>query len=116
MTDTNFKQPSKLLDAFSAPSLDEQERLCVPASRKTWCIRTLAWKAKDYISRAHRRFSARFPGHYLRVSWFRQQHGQLLSEWTKVSEEDLVIAHSYHRLNELGRIAQLAGFWRPGSV
>ena len=52
----------------------------------------------------------RFPGQHFRVNWFRQQHGQLLSEWTQVGEDDreLVTAHSYGRPNEFGRIAHSA--------
>ena len=42
----------------------------------------------------------------------------MLAEWTQVGEdgETLVTAHSYGRLNELGTIAHLAGFWSPGAV
>ena len=44
--------------------------------------------------------------------------GNCCREWTQVGQdgEDLVTAHNYGRLNELGRTAHLAGFWSPGAV
>jgi hypothetical protein len=63
-------------------------------------------------------FQRRFPGNLFRMNWLRQQHGQVLIEWTQLSEDgsQLVTGHSYARLNEEGLIAHLAGFWSPGAV
>ena len=63
-------------------------------------------------------FQRRFPGGRFRTNWLRQQHGQVLSEWTQLDQDgsELITAHSYARLNEDGRIAHLAGFWSPGAV
>lgn len=63
-------------------------------------------------------FQNRFPGGRFRMNWFRQQHGQVLSEWTQVSQDgsELVTGHTYARLDEQGRLAHLAGFWSQGAV
>ena len=59
------------------------------------------------------RFQERFPGGHFRINWVRQQHGQLLGEWTQLADDgsEIVTAHSYAYLNEEGRIARFAGFW-----
>jgi hypothetical protein len=59
------------------------------------------------------RFQEAFPGGRFRINWIRQQHGQLLAEWTQLNEDgsELVTAHSYAKLNEDGRIGCFAGFW-----
>ena len=110
----------RYLDAFAATSPAEQERLL-----RSSVAEDVVYTNPGVEDRGLRNllqhisvFQERFPGQHFRVNWFRQQHGQLLSEWTQVGQngEDLVTAHSYGRLNELGRIAHLAGFWSPGAV
>ena len=63
-------------------------------------------------------FQRRFSGGRFRMNWLRQQHGQVLIEWTQLDQagSELVTGHSYARLNEEGRIAHLAGFWSAGAV
>ena len=63
-------------------------------------------------------FQRRFPGGRFRINWIRQQHDQVLSEWTQLDGDgsELFTAHSYARLNNEGRIAHLAGFWGAGAV
>ena len=108
------------LDAFAATSPAEQERLLRSsvAEDVVYTNPGVEGGGLQNLLKHISMFQKRFPGHHFRVNWFRQQHGQLLSEWTQVGEdgEDLVTAHSYGRLNELGRIAHLAGFWSPGAV
>ncbi len=59
------------------------------------------------------RFQEHFPGGCFRINWLRQQHGQVLAEWSQLNGDgsELITAHSYARLDENGRIAQFAGFW-----
>ena len=108
------------LDAFAAISPAEQERLLRSsvAEDVVYTNPGVEGVGLQNLLKHISIFQQRFPGHHFRVNWFRQQHGQLLSEWTQVGKdgEDLVTAHSYGRLNELGRIAHLAGFWSPGAV
>ncbi len=61
------------------------------------------------------RFQEHFPGGYFRINWIRQQHDQLLGEWTQLTKDgrEIVTAHSYAQLNQDGRIARFAGFWEP---
>ena len=108
------------LDAFAATSPAEQERLLRSsvAEDVVYTNPGVEGGGLQNLLKHIGIFQKRFPGHHFRVNWFRQQHGQLLSEWTQVGKdgEDLVTAHSYGRLNELGRIIHLAGFWSPGAV
>ncbi len=121
MTDPEFQKIFEAyLDAFAATSLAEQEQLLRSSVSEDVVYTNPGVEGEglrnllEHISV----FQERFPGHHFRVNWFRQQHGQLLSEWTQVSSngEDLVTAHSYGRLNDLGRIVHLAGFWSSGAV
>jgi hypothetical protein len=61
------------------------------------------------------KFQERFPGGHFRINWVRQQHDQLLGEWTQLTKDgsEIVTAHSYAQLNEDGRIGRFAGFWDP---
>ena len=108
------------LDAFAATSVAEQERLLRSsvAEDVVYTNPGVEGQGLRNLLKHISVFQERFPGHRFRVNWFRQQHGQLLSEWTQVGQagEDRVTAHSYGRLNELGRITHLAGFWSPGAV
>ena len=108
------------LDAFAATSRAEQERLLRSsvAEDVVYTNPGVEGRGLPNLLKHISVFQERFPGQHFRVNWFRQQHGQLLSEWTQVGKdgEDLVTAHSYGRINELGRIAHLAGFWSPGAV
>ena len=60
------------------------------------------------------RFQQKFPGGYFRANWLRQQHGHLLAEWTQFNADgtESLTGHSYARLDEHGRMAHLAGFWK----
>ncbi len=121
MTDSEVQRIfQSYLDAFAAISLAEQERLLRSsvAQDVVYTNPGVEGQGLQNLLKHISVFQQRFPGHHFRVNWFRQQHGQLLSEWTQVGEEgqDLVTAHSYGRLNEHGRIAHLAGFWSPGAV
>ena len=121
MTDTELTGTFEAyLNAFAATSPAEQERLLRSSVAEDVVYTNPGVKGKGLQSLLEHIsvFQQRFPGHHFRVNWFRQQHGQLLSEWTQVGADgqDLVTAHSYGRINELGRIAHLAGFWSPGAV
>ena len=61
------------------------------------------------------RYQTHYPGSHFRINWFRQQHGQMLAEWSQINPDgsEFVTAHSYARLNDEGRIVQFAGFWEP---
>lgn len=63
------------------------------------------------------RFQERFPGGRFEINWFRQQHGQVLAEWTQYNADGSVFltANSYARVGEDGRITHFAGFWDSGS-
>ena len=63
----------------------------------------------DHIAR----FQERFPGGHFRINWVRQQHDQLLGEWTQLADDgsEIITAHSYAHLDGDGLIAQFAGFW-----
>jgi hypothetical protein len=121
MTETEIERTFKAyLNAFAATSTDEQERLLRSsvAEDVVYTNPGVEGQGLGNLLTHINVFQGRFPGHRFRLNWFRQQHGQLLSEWTQVGKdgEDLVTAHSYGRLNKDGRIAHLAGFWSPGAV
>ena len=61
------------------------------------------------------RFQEKFPGGRFRVNWLREQHDQVLAEWTQLTGDgsELVTAHSYARFDDEGRIVHFAGFWEP---
>ncbi len=108
------------LNAFAATSPAEQERLLRSsvAEDVVYTNPGVEGQGLQNLLQHISVFQKRFPGHRFRMNWFRQQHGQMLSEWTQVSEdgENLVTAHSYGCFDEPGRIAHLAGFWSPGAV
>ena len=108
------------LDAFAAISPAEQERL-LRSSLTNDVVYTNPGVEGSGLRNllAHiDGFQKRFPGGRFRMNWLRQQHGQVLSEWTQVNQDgsELVTGHSYARLNEEDRITHLAGFWSPGAV
>ena len=108
------------LEAFAATSPAEQERLLRSSVAEDVVYTNPGVEGRGLLNLLKHIgvFQERFPGHHFRVNWFRQQHGQLLSEWTQVGQdgEELVTAHSYGRLDDVGRIAHLAGFWSDGAV
>ena len=59
------------------------------------------------------RFHERFGGGRFQINWFRQQHGQVLAEWTQFNEDgsEFLTANSYARVGDDGRITHFAGFW-----
>ena len=121
MTDTQFQEIFEAyLAAFAATSVAEQERLLRSsvAEDVVYTNPGMEGQGLQNLLKHISVFQERFPGHRFRVNWFRQQHAQMLAEWTQVGEDggELVTAHSYGRLDELGRIAHLAGFWSPGAV
>ena len=121
MTDTKLQGIFEAyLDAFAATSQAEQERLLRSsvAEDVVYTNPGAEGRGLQNLLKHISVFQERFPGYRFRVNWFRHQHGQLLAEWTQVSEDgrELLTAHSYGRLNELNLIAHLAGFWSPGAV
>lgn len=108
------------LGAFATPSRAEQERLL-----RSSVADDVVYTNPGVEGRGLRNllahidgFQRRFPGGRFRMNWLRQQHGQVLSEWTQLDQDgsELITAHSYARLNTDGRIAHLAGFWSAGAV
>lgn len=121
MTDMEFLPIFEAyLGAFAAKSAVEQERLLRSSVAEDVVFTNPGVDGRGLLNLLSHisRFQTHFPGHRFRVNWFRQQHGQLLSEWTQVSEDgsEVITAHSYGRLNDQGRIAHLAGFWKPGAI
>ena len=116
MTDIGLRNTfENYLRAFAASSPVEQERL-LRSSVATDVVYTNPGVEGRGIHNllAHIGvFQRKFPGGSFRMNWLRHQHRQLLSEWTQLDEHgaDLITAHSYARLNELGQIDHLAGFW-----
>ena len=103
------------LNAFFANSVAEQERLLRSSVAEdvtfsnpgvSGCGLT---NLLDHISR----FQQRFGGGSFRINWFRQQHGQMLAEWTQFNKDgsEFITANSYARSDENGRIVQFSGFW-----
>lgn len=121
MTDTQFRGILEAyLDAFAATSPAEQERLLRSsvAEDVVYTNPGVEGRGLQNLLKHISVFQERFPGHRFRVNWVRQQHKQMLAEWTQLDEDgrELVTAHSYGRLNEFSIIAHLAGFWSPGAV
>ena len=121
MTDTQFQGIFEAyLDAFAATSPAEQERLLRSsvAEDVVYTNPGVEGRGLQNLLKHISVFQERFPGHRFRVNWFRQQHGQMLAEWTQLGEDgrELVTAHSYGRLNEFSVIAHLAGFWSRDAV
>ena len=121
MTEAGLKETFQAyLDAFAATSPAEQERLLRSsvAEDVVYTNPGAEGRGRENLLKHIGAFQQRFPGHHFRANWFRQQHGQLLSEWTQVGQagEDLVTAHTYGRFDDQGRIAHLAGFWSPDAV
>ena len=58
-------------------------------------------------------FQKKNPGGYFTSNKLFAHHHQLLSEWTlhKKDGSELVTGHTYARLNEQGRLTDLAGFF-----
>ena len=58
-------------------------------------------------------FQQKFPGGRFHINWFRQQHGQVLAEWTQFHGDGsaFITANSYARVGDDGRITHFAGFW-----
>jgi len=121
MTDNELRTIfESYLDAFAASSPAEQERLLRAslADDVTYTNPGVDGRGLRNLLGHIAGFQTRFPGGRFRINWIRQQHGQVLSEWTQLNQDgsELVTAHSYARLNGEGRIAHLAGFWRSGAV
>ncbi len=121
MTDTEIRSLFEAyLDAFATTSVAEQERLLRSSLAEDVVFTNpgVDGRGLQNLLRHVAKFQTRFPGHRFRLNWLRQQHGQLLSEWTQIGGDgaELVTAHSYGRLNAEGRIDHLAGFWSSGAV
>nr|WP_299291627.1 nuclear transport factor 2 family protein [uncultured Mucilaginibacter sp.] len=110
----------KYLEAFAKESPAEQEQLlnCSVAEDVVFTNPGVDGRGRTTLLTHANSFQKRFPGGYFRVNWFRQQHGQLLAEWTQYDQQGctLFTAHSYARLNEEGLLVHLAGFWAEGAV
>jgi SnoaL-like domain len=111
---------AKYLDAFATKSPAEQEALLRSsvADDVVYANPGVEGSGLHNLLAHIDVFQKRFPGGRFRINWLRQQHGQVLSEWTQLDQDgaELVTGHSYARLNENGRIAHLAGFWKSGAV
>ncbi len=110
----------KYLSAFARGSLAGQEQLLNSsvAEDVTFTNPGVDGRGRSSLLAHAAGFQKKFPGGYFRVNWFRQQHGQLLSEWTQYDHhgQALFTAHSYARFNEDGLLIHLAGFWADGAV
>ncbi|MCW6510051.1 nuclear transport factor 2 family protein [Lichenifustis flavocetrariae] len=105
------------LDAFGKTSPAEREeviRSCV-AEDVSFSNPGVDGRGRDHLLTHTARFQERFPGDRFKINWLREQHGQVLAEWTQVSRDgtEFITAHSYARLDDEGRIVQFAGFWDP---
>ena len=105
------------LNAFAHPAPAEQERLLRSSVADDLVFTNPGVEGRGVGNLlAHiARFQKKFPGGYFRTHWFRQQHGQMLSEWTQFNQDgsEFLTAHSYARVNDQGRITHFAGFWKP---
>jgi hypothetical protein len=121
MTDDDLRSIfNNYLDAFAATSLAEQERLLLSSLAEDVLYTNPGVEGsglRNLLTHIEG-FQRRFPGGRFRMNWLRQQHGQVLMEWTQLNQDgsELVTGHSYARLNEEGRIAHLAGFWSSGAI
>lgn len=82
MTNTEFQESSKLTWMPSPqPPAAEQERLLRSsvAEDVVYTNPGVEGQGLHNLLKHISVFQRRFPGHYFRVNWFRQQHGQLLS-------------------------------------
>ena len=121
MTDNKFRTVfENYLDAFAKESPAEQEQLLSSSVAEDVVFTNpgVDGRGRSTLLAHATSFQKRFPGGYFRVNWFRQQKGQLLSEWTQYDQQGsaLFTAHSYARLNEEGLLIHLAGFWAEGAV
>lgn len=105
------------LEAFGKTSPDEREQLL-----RASVVEHVAFSNPGVNGRGLRdllahtaRFQERFPGGHFRINWLREQHGQMLAEWTQlgVDGSEFITAHSYARLDGEGLITHFAGFWEP---
>ncbi len=103
------------LRAFTSSSAAETERLMRSSVAEDVAFSNPGVNGRGIASLlAHAaRFQDRFPGGSFRINWMREQHGQVLGEWTQLDRNgaELVTAHSYARVDEAGRIVHFAGFW-----
>jgi len=116
MPDTELRAVfENYLNAFFADSVAEQERLLRSSVAEDVMFSNPGVSDRgvtnllDHISR----FQQRFGSGSFRINWFRQQHGQVLAEWTQFNKDgsEFITANSYARCDETGRIAQFSGFW-----
>ena len=108
------------LDAFSKNSPTEQEELLRSslAEEVVFTNPGVEGQGRHRLLAHIGLFQQKFPGASFRMNWLREQHGQLLAEWTQLDQDgsELMTGHSYARLDEQGRLAHLAGFWAPGDL
>lgn len=99
------------LNAFVAASVAEQERLLRASAAEDVMFSNPGVSGRGLSNLSA--FQQRFAGAYFRINWFRQQHGQMLAEWTQFNQDgtEFITANSYARCDENGRIVQFAGFW-----
>lgn len=108
------------LEAFTEPVVDARERLMRSSVAEDVAFSNpgMDGHGLDSLLAHIALFQERFPNSCFRINWLRQQHGQVLAEWTQFNQDgsEFLTAHSYARLNDEGRIAHFAGFWQqPGS-
>jgi hypothetical protein len=103
------------LNAFFAESAAEQERLMRSSVAEDIMFSNPGVSGRGLTSLLGHisRFQQRFGGGSFRINWFRQQHGQMLAEWTQFNKDgsEFITANSYARCDENGRIVQFSGFW-----
>lgn len=104
------------LGAFTEPSVDMREQLMRSSVAEDVVFSNPGASGRglnDLLTHISL-FQERFPGSRFRINWSRQQHGQILAEWTQFNQDssEFITAHSYARLNDEGRIGHFAGFWQ----
>jgi hypothetical protein len=121
MTNRNIRTVfENYLEAFAKQSPTEREQILNSsvAENVVFTNPGVDGRGRSMLLAHATNFQKKFPGGYFRINWFRQQNGQLLSEWTQYDQHGtaLFTAHSYARLNKDGLLIHLAGFWAEGAV
>ena len=103
------------LAAFTEPSVEKREQLMRASVAEDVLFSNpgVSGKGLGAVLSHIAQFQEKFPGSKFRINWMRQQHGQVLAEWTQTNQDgsEFLTAHSYARLNDEGLISHFAGFW-----
>ena len=115
MTDTVRSAFESYLGAFVEPSAAEREKIMRAnvADDVVFSNPGVDGRGLDKLLTHMSLFQERFPGGRFQINWFRQQHGQVLAEWTQFHQDgsEFLTAHSYARVGDDGRITHFSGFW-----